>query len=533
MTHKQSKFYTIFSKAHLLFISMSICAFLVTACSEYEQINQTVNKDEKKIDRAFENIMPKQGVKRALVVDQRPWFGSNAVPMLNGNPLPTAYQRRDGLVLTFQGPVTLERVGQMIQGVTGIRVRLSRAVLGGGAAAARQEENRFLPVDAEQVTGGRFVWEGRLSDLLDQVADHFDSDWHYDGRTIRFSNEVTRTFMLHALATEINSEDSLEGGDGGEGGTLPDLSMDSTVALTIWEEIEDAVGVILGNTGQASFSPSTGSITVTGSPEVLRRVESYLKQQNERRLRRVSIAIKVLDVTLANSFNFNASLDGTIAQILDNVAGTSVLNAGGGTLTVRRNDLGAASGVPALANDEITTSLQLSEQVERVSISHSGAVVTLSDQPAPLQVGRQIAYLERVSSTAGDAGQVSLEPGTVNEGLTMIALPRILDRDRILMRLSVSITQAEEPFELFESGDLAIQLPEIATTGFLQNAYINSGETMVLAGFERNQNSYEDAGVPGGLWTGGSRGTTRSRNISVLLLTAQILPTDGLTIIGK
>jgi len=508
-----------------------MCAFvlIISGCSEYEQINQKVNADEKEISSAFDRIMPKQNPRQPLIVDQRPWFGSSAVPMLNGNPLPTAYQRRNGLVLTFTEGVTLQRATQMIQGVTGMRVKVSQNILAGANAGRNAQPVVFLPVDAEQVTGGRFVWQGRLSDLLDQIADTFNADWHFDGRVIRFSNEVTRTFMLHALATEMATADSLQGGDAGEGGALPDLSLDSAITLNIWDEIEEALDTIIGDTGQSSFSPSTGTITVTGSPEVVRRVESYLQQQNQMRLRRVAIAVKVLDVTMANTFDFQTSIDGVLAEILTNVTGSGAVSSAGGVITVTRSNTGT---------DAITSSLQLSELIERVSIQHSGAVVTLSDQPAPLQVGRQISYLERISSTAGDAGgQVSLEPGTVNEGLTMIALPRILDRDRILMRLSISITDAEEPFATFSSGDgpdaLSIQLPEIATTGFLQNAYINSGETMVLAGFERNQNSYSDEGAPGGLWTGGNRGTNRSRNVTVLLLTAEILPADGLTVISQ
>ena len=516
---------------------------ILSACSEYEQINRKVSKDQGQVDRAFNSIMPKQKVRTPLVVDQRPWFGSSAVPMLNGNPLPAAYQRKNALVLTFTEGVTLQRAVQMIQSVTGIRTQISQSVLGENAAARALADVLFIPVDAEEVTGGRFVWQGRLTDLLDQLSDTFNADWTYDGRIIRFSNEVTRTFMLHALATQLSSDDSLESDDGGDGGTLPTLGLEGTSALDIWGEIQDAIQTIIGRTGEASFSPSTGTITVTGSPEIVRRVEQYLQRQNEMRLRRVAVAIKVLDVTVANNFNFSMDIQGTIAQILRNTPGNLVVNNAGSVLTVARNDPGSQSFNNALENDEIVSTLQLSEEIERISIVHSGAVVTLSDQPAPLQVGRQIAYLERISSTGGDTGgQVSLEPGTVNEGLTMIVLPRIVDRDRIMMRLSVAITDAQEPFATFGQGGenggggddaLVIQLPEIATTGFLQNAVIRSGQTMVLAGFERNQNSASDNGTPGGLWTGGSRDTNRSRNLTVLLLTSEILPEDGMAIIGQ
>jgi len=229
-----------------------------------------------------------------------------------------------------------------------------------------------------------------------------------------------------------------------------------------------------------------------------------------------------------------------IARILDNVAGRGAVSNAGGVLTIQRNATDSANFSAQLVNDEILSSIQLSEAVDRVSIVHSGAVVTLSDQPAPLQVGRQIAYLARISATSGDSGQVSLEPDTITEGLTMVVLPRILDRDRVMLRLAVSITDAQEPFAEFGEGGsggdgtgLVIQLPEVNTTGFLQNAFMHSGETMVLAGFERKQDSSSESGMPGGLWTGGDRATNRSRNITVLLLTTEILPEDGMTVINN
>jgi type IVB pilus formation R64 PilN family outer membrane protein len=414
----------------------------------------------------------------------------------------------------------------MIQGVTGIRTQISQTVLGDGAAGQALANDLFLPLDGEQVTGGRMVWQGRLSDLLDQISDHFNADWSYDGRIIRFSTEITRTFMLHALATELNTSDDVTGNDA-EGSNLPGMSLDSSVAIDVWGEIEGAVDSIVGRQGEAVYSPSTGTITVTGNPEVLRRVETYLNKQNQMRLRRVSIAVKVIDVALANGFEINTSATGLVARILESASGNLRLNnATGDVLSFVQN------GGAATAEDEFTAALSMSELVERVTIAHSGSVVTLSDQPAPLQVGRQIAYLARVSSTSGDTGQVSLEPDTVTEGLTMVVLPRILDRNRILMRLAVSIIDAEEPFAAFGTDDLQIQLPEINTTGFLQNAFMNTGETMVLAGFERKQNSYTDEGIPGGLFTGGNRGTERSRNITVMLLSSEILPEYNMTVIN-
>jgi type II secretory pathway component GspD/PulD (secretin) len=156
-----------------------------------------------------------------------------------------------------------------------------------------------------------------------------------------------------------------------------------------------------------------------------------------------------------------------------------------------------------------------------------------------LQVGRQISYLARTSATTGDAGSgsVSLEPGTVSTGLMMSILPRIVEQNRILMRISVAITDAQQPFATFGSGTNQIQLPEVETTGFLQNAVVTSGETMVLAGFEKELASTSETGTPIdgpiGILLGGAKDTSRSKELTVLILTSEILPEEPMTVIGQ
>jgi len=187
---------------------------------------------------------------------------------------------------------------------------------------------------------------------------------------------------------------------------------------------------------------------------------------------------------------------------------------------------------PSFNSGDFETRLEASQGISRVGIAHSGSIVTLSDQPAPLQVGRQIAYLERVTASGGDTSSVSLEPGTVDVGLFMTVLPRIVAKNQILMRLSIAITDTDPNFRSFGSGDVQIELPEIATTGFLQNTVVQDGETLVLAGFERTENSYEDSGAPSFL-LGKTRDLRKGRNLTVLVINAQILPTDPITVIGQ
>ena len=503
----------------------ALFATILVGCGQMDLINNEVSKSERTIEKALQTIAPSKTPKTPLKIDNRPWYGMQAVPISNGLPLPANVNQRDSIVLTFAEPVDLFSAAQMVQSVTGIRTVVGNNVYEDSTAGALTGR-AFMPTGGEEVSGGRVVWSGRLQNLLNQMSDTFGAEWNYDGSMIRFSSEATKTFMLHALASTMTVT-----GNAGTGGTtanVPQLNVDGTTTLEIWGEISEAIERMIGDQGAASFSPSTGAITVTARPEILRRVENYLAYQNEMRLRRVAISVKVLSVRTNDNFAVGTDISSIIKGALGSKL--SLVNSSNGanglSLSVSKNPTGVGIG-------NITSALTADEGIERVSIVHSGSLVTLSDQPAPLQVGRQIAYLERVSSSSGDGGSVSLEPGTVDVGLFMTVLPRIVDGDRILMRLSVAITDTDTNFPTFGTADVQIQLPEIETTGFLQNAVLNDGETMVLAGFEKSQNNARQDGTPGGLWTGGSQTTNRGRDLIVLLINASILPEEPLTVVGR
>jgi type IVB pilus formation R64 PilN family outer membrane protein len=446
------------------------------------------------------------------------------VPIASGEPLPSEFEQDGSIVMTFARPVTMPEFMRMLQAVTGLRA----------SAPSSSDESAtvlFMPSDGEQVAGGRVVWQGRLSDLLNQAADVFGADWNFNGGTLRFAQQITRTFMLHSLASELSVTGSVKSGQSESGSNLPEVEVSSTESMKVWSEIQEAIATITGENGKASFSPSTGSITVSGTPEVVRRVEAYLNQQNAMRLRRVAVAVKVISVTTTDVLTLTADLTGVINKAFGNR--TSLRSVGDATSGLTLGILNAPGGVDSTTNfstDTLVSNLAAVKGVTKAAISHSGALVTLSDQPAPLQVGSQRSYVKRVTTSDGD---VSIEPGTVNTGLMMTVLPRIVEQNKILMRLSVAISGLVEIVTFGPSGS-QVQLPEISTTGFLQNAVVTSGETMVLTGFEKGSDSSVDEGSPVVPYiTGGTKKADRSREVTILMITAEILPEDPITVIDN
>lgn len=516
----------------------------LSGCSLDREIHRKIDSDQKEALKALESLEPSPKKNTSLMVDDRPWFGSSAVFIQNGDALPARLNSSDGLVLTFERPLTLREVGVLLQSATGIRVYAESTA---GAGDSRAAPRVFVPAEGVEVAGGRIVWQGPLSDLLDQIADSFDARWTYNGSAITISDGITRTFMLHALAGDLSLGSEMKSESGGDAQTLPTIKYSRQTTLEIWGEIKEAVDGIMGDRGTVSYSPSTGTITVNGPPSTVGRVEEYLREQNRLRMRRVAVAVKVLSLQTSdvNSVTFN--LSGIIERAIRGKPFTLKTVDGGLTAGILRSlpavdevtgftapDVAEGATTVTPDADTLTSILEASEEIDKVSVTQSGAIVTLSDIPAPLQIGQVISYLQRVSTTTdnGDVS-VSLEPGQITTGLTMNVLPRVIEKDRVLLSLSIGIKEAQQPFQTFSASGVSIQLPEVNTTGFMQNAVLSTGETLILAGFEKNQNGYGHDGPPGGPFMGGTRSLEKSREVTVLMISSEILPEEPLTVLGE
>lgn len=514
-------------------------ALLLASCGLEEKNRKIHTARVDEAVQSLEKIEPAAKPVNSLTVDHRPWFGSTSVPILNGEPLPAQFAGNDGVVLTFERPLALREIAAMIQSATGVRVYAETSAeteKGGGGPT-------FVPPDGIEVSGGRVVWQGALNDLLDQVASAFDAQWRYENGAIVLSDRITKTFMLHALAGNLEVGSGLQS-DTSDSTALPSINFTRKSTLEIWTEIKDAITGIIGDRGSVSFSPSTGTITVTGYPSYVGRIEDYLREQNRMRLRRIAIAVKVLSIESSDSTAVSLKLSSIFERALRDKPFELKSVDGGLTAGILRSlpQIDSVTGLSGSditgtpvtpTSDTITSILQASEEIDRVSVVQSGAVVTLSDIPAPLQIGRVISYLQRVSTTSSN-GEVStsLEPGEISTGLTMNVLPRVIEKDRVLLSLSVGIKEAQQPFQTFSAGGVSIQLPEVQTTGFMQNAVLSQGETLVLAGFEKNEDGYSRDGPPGRI-LGGDENLDKGREMSVLLISTEILPEDPFTVIGR
>lgn len=523
-------------KYSLSLIALVAGCALLTACNKY--VAQTDKKIETTMERAEEYLQQAQIPTLPEETDtvrmhDDIWLGNESVKLMEGETLPSWFETDDGITLSIAEDAQLPDLARQIEKLTNIPVRYDDLKL-----------SESVPEDAVSV---RF--SGKLSDLLNYLANRYGVYWQYREKVISFFANETRIFTIYALPTETSLSASLSGATMGEGdGGSANTDLSTSANLNLWESIEEGVNQVIGeNGGQVSFSHSTGTISVTGSPYVIQKVGKYIASWNEKLSRQVAISVRVLSVTLNNEDNYGLDLNAVFSskQLMSNFSSPlpAVTSSLGGLLSmtlVKENKKFTGSNAIIQA---------ISSQGKTRQVT-SASVTTMNNKVAPLQITTSKNYVKEINTTTttsdgNTTSDVDFDVDTVTYGITMNVLPRILSHGRLLLLFSLSITDADlthtagasssgssddssgsgEGSSGTESTGTQVVLPWMDTRAFLQEIAMQSGSTLVLTGFERVTDTTDTAGVGKakmGL-LGGRANSRNSHEVIVILITPEIL----------
>ncbi|QHE89340.1 PilN family type IVB pilus formation outer membrane protein [Hydrogenophaga sp. BPS33] len=377
------------------------------------------------------------------------------------------------------------------------------------------------------------VYSGSVRGFLDLMASKYGVFWEWDGMGVHFFVTKSATFRLAALpgdtslqarvGTQSNTTTGVNGNSSnGSASGSASSEMRAGVefsGMSVWKGIEDSIKAMLSPDGRLVVTPSTGTITVDDTPVVIERLARFVDAQNASLSRQVSINVKVLAVELSDSDQYginweavyqsvNRSVGLTLSSAAEPIIGASSF--GMRILSPTSNWNGTEAMVEALSKQG------------RVSQVTSASLLTINNQPAPIQVGRQTAYLASSTTTLGTGGAgntTTLQPGQVTTGFSLNTLPHILDDKRLMLQFSGDISSLLG-IDQVVSGGSSIQTPEIDTRNFLQRTILNSGETLVVTGFEQLADEGRSAGVgkATNVALGGSVRASKTRNVLVVLI---------------
>ena len=517
-----------------LLVMCSLVFATVTGCARKESAKVAASVDQDFINAydAFEmakNPRAKVASGDTVSMSEGVWLGNKSMVLEHRNNLPSKFETDTGVTILLNEPVSLQVLANDIYSITGIPVKIDGQV---SSDKLRKQVN--------------VAYTGKLSGLLSQVATDLDLLWYYDKNSIVFYETETRTFTLYALGTEVAYQTAVSTDDSNE------VSLEST--LKEWDEVESAIASIIGKVDNADFtvSRSLGTITVTASPSILARVGEYIERQNKRLSQLVTIDVKVLQVSISNDsafgLNLAAAINSTsglniVANPKNNLATTEASSM---NIAVLSNTVSALTGATHMENGELVDGAYTADQIANGSLSGAAGsnaliealakqgkvslvtnvgVTTRSNRVAPVSNTRTTGYIKRFESR----NFTTVESSTVDQddletGFTMQLLPNVLENGKILLLFRMSVRELLR-MSTQTIGEVTLQLPEVEERSFMQEVIMESGQMLVVSGFEKqtNEDTRYGLGDPDFMALSGSRETSATREVLVVILTPQVL----------
>jgi type IVB pilus formation R64 PilN family outer membrane protein len=477
------------------------------------------------------------------------WLPSRRLtPSENKEPVNEALTRDITINRSFSN---LQEVAERISALTGIPVAIApeAASLASTSTATPPPVPAGMPPQGfpgmQGAVGNNLVYSGALSGFLDAATTRFGVYWEWENNGVRFFRTATKIFRLIALPgdTTLNAKISNQSGGSGSspggasggstsgggssGGATAASSQEASASfsgLSVWKGIEDSIKTMLTTSGKIAVTAATGTVTVTDTPQVLRQVEYFIDQQNISLSRQVVVNVRVLSVDLNNSDNYGINWDSIYTNLSRNFGmtlnNTFTPDVGATSLLLRTLGTPGAPGSTTWSGSNVIIDA-LSKQ-GRVSQVTSASVTTLNNQPTPIQVGRQTSYLASSNTTIGTVGAPSttaLQPGLITTGFSMNLVPHLLDSKRLLLQYAVDLSSLLS-LATVESGGSSIQTPEIETRNFLQRVMLNSGDTLIVTGFEQATQSgaMQGVGDASNIALGGGVKGTKNKMVLVILI---------------
>lgn len=537
-----------------LALAVTVAALVALAgCTTMQDVKRSAESGNTAADSAAQALLDgrisKLGIPaRGPVVTDVPFVDVTPVPVRER--LPLAFSR----MVTFNEPagIPMNVLAARIQAVTGLVVSyqpelLSGASEGGGLSMGGSGPWSNLPVLPGASAGGSVSsadlkvainYSGSARGLLDAVAASSKSSWEFDEtrQRVNFFKFKTETFRISAVQGTTSSK-AIMGGEGAssKSGDKLDTAKAEASHITegsIWVGIEDGVKKLISSEGVYSISQSTGTILVRDVPDRMNLVRNFINDTNEAMSRQVDVEVTVYRVLTSDrdtrGLNWNLIFQNLIAtspygigvnSVRPDVIGQGLASA---IISIKETD---ENGVPHRYGGS-SMMIDALSKLGKASVVTNASVITANNQAAPVKVVRRTTYVAETTPTfmGGSGNTVStgaaLTPGSVETGLNLYVLPHVQDDGkRLRLKMMISLSTLES-METYGNGQASIQLPQVASREFQHEAWLNSGETLVLAGFEQVDSGLETSTpFDKGMWlAGGKRSAHKQKEMVVVAL---------------
>lgn len=292
-------------------------------------------------------------------------------------------------------------------------------------------------------------------------------------------------------------------------------------------DFQDTVPILRGL--QVVGDERTNSVTLIGSPRQIDLATAQLVQLDARR-RQVSVNVKIVDINLLGTDNFNTSFSFGIGDnFFQNGGGNAVINFG-------RNNSPPGAGITTGNNLRNFTSRFLAQL--QASITNGNAKI-LTDPTITVQEGQtaQVNLTQEVPAgvrvefvSAGGTGGTTIPVQTIetkDAGLTvLVRIERIDDNGFISLSVAPTVSAIARELDLGGGNRIAFLNERSLTSGLIR---LRDGQTLILSGIIQDSDTATVSKVPilgdipilGALFRSTTK--TNQRQEVIVLLTPQII----------
>ncbi|OKP19971.1 PilN family type IVB pilus formation outer membrane protein [Serratia fonticola] len=533
-------------------LAATLC-LLLSGCAPLERINKidnTVSQDEKRADKHL-HALKKGAVVRDLTSQWINPYPLNAQPGGN-NLLPPC-----AVAINRPGSITLAEVSAFISKRCQLPVVVTpdaQAILAPTGGKTEQlsgpipapDPNGMVPLAALGGSPGRpapavttgtalrgVFWQGELGGLLDNVTTRLGLSWRYEQGRIAIFYLDTRTFPVMFMDSKASFGSKTVSGTTSSMGATGDssgggLSGDSNTSQATEMEIKSSLYEDVTNTIKSMLTPGTGRmnlsagvLTVTDTPRVLEQIGRYLDDRNKELNRQVVLNVQVYSVEKRTQDQYGIDWN---AVFNSGSVGLSLTNAfTGGSSDALNGGISILDGKGAGTKAFIKA---LSEQAN-VSVMTEASSMTTNLSAVPIQVALQQDYASNVTTenTANVGSSSSITKSTITTGFNMTVLPFLMPQSP-KMQLQFAINMSDDPtMRTFTSDNTSVELMKTRLKTFTQRVIMQSGQTLVLSGYQSLNNTANRQGVGSfrffGL--GGGANGENNKTMLVILITPVIL----------
>lgn len=352
-----------------------------------------------------------------------------------------------------------------------------------------------------------------LRQILDLISANTGLWWEYKNGVAFMRHTKEETFPIDVGDKSY----TLETGSDGSAMYSVSTASDSESPLS---GIEKQINQYLSENGSVAVNKFDKSVTVKDTPLNISRVQEFIEKTNHRAMTTYAIKTEVYEVVWDRNDNKQVDWSASFTDALTSITGSAppvvdTTNFGG--VTAQRMG-GKWDGSRMVANFINTNSSLVTKIVNEGKTKNNTPVQLIASEDRAIVSGRSVTI------DANGFSQQQTETKLLNEGFSIIALPRLASSGLVDMEMIVNTGNIKD-VRTFGDENEQLQLEEMKNHNIIGSIPTRSGETTIINAYTRDLTEGELSALTENFpwWTGGGNSKRRYQTSLVILVTPYIL----------